>query len=259
MKQNRTLWIVLALLVIAGIGIGIFFAMNGGDEPAGPSEEPGSSVPDPAATAGAIEPGVPLDEMDLPEVALVINGQEIGRERLLKDYSQMKVLYEEAGIDTATAEAQEFMKEALLSDLISTTLLAQEADRAGVEVDEARLDQELEAAVARFESPEAYRAMLEKVGMTEDEFREKLRRQLRIADLMKQRVDEAVDSSDGLQFTEEEKKSMYAIIDAQLGGMPSFEEIEETMDEMLEYNKVQVILGDYIQSLIESAEIDVRF
>lgn len=258
MKQNRTLWIVLVLLILAGIGVGVFFAMNG-DTPAEPSEEPGGNAPDPSTTAGALEPGVPLDEMDLPEVALVINGQEIGRERLLKDYSQMKILYEEAGIDTATAEAREFMKEALLSDLISTTLLDQEADRAGIEVDDARLDTELAAAVARFESPEAYRAMLEKVGMTEDEFRDKLLRQLRIADLMKQRVDEMVDSTDGLQFTEEEKKRMYAIIDAQLGGMPSFDEIEETMDEMLEYNKVQVILGDFIQSLIESAEIDVRF
>lgn len=258
MKQKRTLWIVLVLLILAGIGVGVFFAMNG-DTPAEPSEEPGGNAPDPSTTAGALEPGIPLDEMDLPEVALVINGQEIGRERLLKDYGQMKILYEEAGIDTATAEAREFMKEALLSDLISTTLLAQEADRAGIEVDDARLDTELAAAVARFESPEAYRAMLEKVGMTEDEFRDKLRRQLRIADLMKQRVDEMVDSTDGLQFTEEEKKRMYAIIDAQLGGMPSFDEIEETMDEMLEYNKVQVILGDFIQSLIESAEIDVRF
>jgi peptidyl-prolyl cis-trans isomerase SurA len=252
MNRRRLISIVVAVALLVGIGVLLAFN-NNEDKPAPIPADNGG-----ATTSGAVETFIPLDEMDLPDIVAVINGQEIKREQLLKDYNQMKVLYESVDIDTSLPETQAFMKEALISDLISTTLLAQEADRVGIQVDDTRLAAALETVIAGFASRDDYIEMLNKLDTTEAEFKEKLRRQLRISDLMKKQFDEVVDSSDGLKFTEEEKRNMYAIIDAQLGGLPSYEEVEETVDQMLEYNKAQVIIGDFIQTLIKESKIEVR-
>ena len=42
-------------------------------------------------TIGFEEEVIPLDEMDLPAVVAVINGEEISRDKILQDYHQMKV------------------------------------------------------------------------------------------------------------------------------------------------------------------------
>lgn len=255
MNKNRWIAVLTAILILAGAGTGVFLIFNHNSGKSRlPAEEPGAE-----GTADAsMEAVIPLSEMNLPDVVAVINGREIDREQLLRDYRQMKVLYESAEIDTSLPETLAFMKEALISDLITTTLLDQEADREGIEVEEARVDEKMEEAISKFSSEKEYRAMLKDLDMTESALREKLKRQLRISDLMRKRVDEAVDGADGLQFSEEEKRKMYAIIEDQLGGMPSYEEAEQTVDQMLEYSKVQIILGDYIQTLIDEGEIEIR-
>ena len=252
MNKNRLISIIVAFVIL--VGGGIFLVLSKTDNESVPEMGEGTE----ATTPGAVEAFVPLDEMDLPDVVAVINGEEIKREQLLKDYNQMKVLYESVDIDTSLPDTQAFMKDALISDLISTTLLRQEADRVNIQVDDTRLAAVLDTVIAGFPSKAEYEEMLTKLNSTEAEFKEKLRRQLRISDLMKQRFDEVVDTTDELQFTEDEKRRMYAIIDAQLGGLPSYEDAEETVDQMLEYNKAQVIIGDYIQMLIKESKIEMR-
>mgnify|MGYP001345714674 CR=1 FL=1 len=250
MKRNRLIGIIIAVLILGGIGAGIFFLNNNevNTDPDTP-EDP---------TIGFEEEVIPLDEMDLPAVVAVINGEEISRDKILQDYHQMKVLYESVGVDTSTPNVLAFMNEALITDLITTTVLAQEAERRGIVISEARLKEEVEKSIDRFPSEAEYKSMLEQLNMTEEAFSKKLERQQKIADVMKELVDEVVESSEELNFTEEDKRRMHAIIDAQLGGIPSYEEIEDTMNEMLEYNKIQVILGDRIQTLIDESEIDLR-
>ena len=128
MKRNRLIGIIIAVLILGGIGAGIFFLNNNevNTDPDTP-EDP---------TIGFEEEVIPLDEMDLPAVVAVINGEEISRDKILQDYHQMKVLYESVGVDTSTPNVLAFMNEALITDLITTTVLAQEAERRGIVISE---------------------------------------------------------------------------------------------------------------------------
>ena len=67
MKRNRLIGIIIAVLILGGIGAGIFFLNNNevNTDPDTP-EDP---------TIGFEEEVIPLDEMDLPAVVAVINGK----------------------------------------------------------------------------------------------------------------------------------------------------------------------------------------
>ena len=127
MKKNRFIIIIFVVLILAGIGAGIFFSNNNEK-----NEDLYSDLDISEDPTGSYEEEItPLDEMDLPDVVAVINGEKISREKILQDYNQMKVLYESVGIDTSSPNVLAFMREALISDMITTTLLAQEAEHSG--------------------------------------------------------------------------------------------------------------------------------
>jgi foldase protein PrsA len=149
------------------------------------------------------------------------------------------------------------MQEALISDMISTVLLNQEADKAGIVVSDAAVQAETENVISQYESEEAFNEMLASLDITIEDFGEKIRRQLRIAEVIRLRIEEVVEMDESLQFTEEEKEQLYQLFNAQVGGMPSYEQMRTEVDQIMGYSKFQVIVGDYIQNLIDTSEVEL--
>jgi len=194
---------------------------------------------------------------ELPEIVAVINGQEIYKEQLLRDYMQMKTLYENAGIDTGNPDMQKLMQEMLIMDMINTVILVQEAEKAGINIDDDTVNKEKEIIVSQFESEEDFKNMLEKLDITLDDFNEKIRRQLKINTYLKAKVEESLANNDSLNISEEEKEEMYGIIESQLGDLPGYEDMKPKFDMMLENSKAQVIIGELIKDLLEKSEIEL--
>jgi len=152
---------------------------------------------------------------------------------------------------------QKLMQEMLIMDMINTVILVQEAEKAGINIDDDTVNKEKEIIVSQFESEEDFKNMLEKLDITLDDFNEKIRRQLKINTYLKAKVEESLANNDSLNISEEEKEEMYGIIESQLGDLPGYEDMKPKFDMMLENSKAQVIIGELIKDLLEKSEIEL--
>lgn len=194
----------------------------------------------------------------LPDVVAVINGEEIPKERLIKDYNQMKALYEMYDINTDQEGMEEFIREMLINDLTNVTILLQEADRQNISISPDVIQEEVDRVKDSYESEEEFDNMLVLMDMTMDEFEQRINRQLRINGLFKHRVAEVLEDG-GLDFDDEEIEQMYESIAGRLGDMPSYTEMQPRVHQIMAQNKVQIIVGDLLTQLMEDSEIEYFF
>lgn len=193
----------------------------------------------------------------LPDIVAVINGQEIYKEQLISDYKRMETLYKQADLNIENPEIQKFMKEMLIMDMVNTTLLIQQADKAEIQVDKEAVNHELSHIIAQFESEEKFKDMLTMLDMTGEEFEEKIRNQLRINEYLKNYVEKVIETDKSLDLTEEDKEKLYEFFDTQFGDMPDYEQMKPKVNQMLEQSKAQIIVGDLISQLLENSEIEI--
>lgn len=253
MKKKNSLALIMLLLLLA---FAVLMAGCSSEEPENDTDNPGQfSGNNDAQNQEDLDYELFTPE-SLPDVVAIINGQEISKEQFLADYNQMQILYEKAGMDIKLPDVQRLIQEALVSDMVTTVLLDQEAEKQGIVVNDEAVDKEVERVISEYENEDDFNDMLSELNITLDDFRDKMRRQLRVSRVMFAHVAEAMES-ESLDFTEEEKQQMYRTIESQLGDMPEYEEMKEDLDEMLEYTKVQVILGEYIKNLIDSSDVEI--
>ena len=101
--------------------------------------------------------------------------------------------------------------------------------------------------------------MLSQLDLSLEDFGERIRRQLKIAAVIKLQIEKVVATDDSLEFTDEEKEKLYELFNSQVGDMPDYDEMKSEVDQIMGYSKFQVIVGDYIQNLIETSEIEIFF
>lgn len=195
-------------------------------------------------------------DKELPDVVMRINGQDVHKEQVLAEYEQMKVLYKSIGIDVDTPEMQQIMQEALLSNTISTVVLIQEADKAGIVITDEQVREKMKEVTAQYPSEEEFKKMLSELSISQEDLEEKIRNQLKTSKFFAENLERLIEENTALNFTEEEKRQMYELFNEKVGGMPDYSDMKEEVDEMLEDNKVQIIVGDYIQDLIDKSEIE---
>ncbi len=196
-------------------------------------------------------------DKELPDVVMIINGEEIHKEQLLAAYEQMKTLYKSVGIDIESTEVQKVMQEALLSNTISSTVLKQEADKAGITISDAQVREKIKQIMSQYSNEEEFNKMLSQLDNSLEDLEERIRNQLKISKLFEENLMPLIESNTSLNFSDEEKKEMYEAFSSKVGGMPDYEDMKEEIDEMLEDNKVQIIVGDYIQNLVDNSEIEL--
>ncbi len=196
-------------------------------------------------------------DKQLPDIVMKINGQEINKEQLLEEYEQMKVMYKSVGIDIESTEIQQIMQEALISNTISTVIIRQKADKADIIVNDDQVREKVEQVKLQYSDEEEFNKILSKLNISLEDLEEKITNQLKISKFLEKNLTPLIESNTSLNFTDEEKKQMYETFNSKVGGMPDYEDMKGEIDEIVAENKVQIIVGDFIQKLIDNSEIEL--
>lgn len=113
-------------------------------------------------------------------VAATVNGVEIPEDKVTKDVQTYR---EQQNVTTEKAWGEwlaqynytpQTVREELLDPLIEQEVLRQEASEMGIAVEESEIDGYVQKMRDNYESDEAWQEALDQVGMTEEEYREKI-------------------------------------------------------------------------------------
>ena len=127
------------------------------------------------------------EEAKLPEGTIVtVNGAAITQEDLDTELSMARQQF--AAMDQLDDEQLAKIKEDLLESLISRKVLYQESQKKGIEIENATIDERLANMKKRFPKENGFKAMLEKMNLTEEVLKFQLREGMVIQKLIDREV-----------------------------------------------------------------------
>ena len=244
-----------ALGLVAATSLLVLSACGGSSDDSS-SEKDASASESSSASADA---GDGPDLSGIPDVVAEVNGEEVTRDEFVPLY--------EAAFQQAAAQAQtsgqapdeEQIKQQTADDLVSTELLAQEAESRGIEVSDEQIDAELDdiAKQSQLASAEELLAAIEKNGMTEDQARDQVEMQVL--------VEQLVEDEDGsTEPTDKELRALYAAAKkqaaAQQGGqeIPPFAEVRDQIAEQARTEQVGKVAQALLKDLRKDADITIN-
>ncbi len=146
-------------------------------QPAGTETAPGV----PAAPAGS----APLAVKDLPDVVATVNGKPIKKPELLQAAQVIQLQLAQEGRPVAPSAL--FFRQ-VLENLISITLLQQDAKAQGVTASEQEVERQIDARKGAFPSEADYKKALAQAGITEETLRQQARDQLAVQKYVQTKV-----------------------------------------------------------------------
>lgn len=152
------------------------------------------------------------------DAVATVNGEAIVQDQLDAAYQQYLELYAYYGLDTKDASVQQMIKKTALEQLISQTLLIQEAKSRKLEVTDEEIQTELQTYIDNYyETEEALKSALESYGMTMDDLKKDITDNLLYNKLVEDVVNNAevdvIKAKHILVETEEEANAMIAELD----------------------------------------------
>jgi peptidyl-prolyl cis-trans isomerase C len=139
---------------------------------------------------------------DTPNAAAVVNGVAISKDALAREMHLFELRIERQGQAIPDSQMDQ-IRSKVLDNMINLELLHQESQKEKITVDASSVDQELAAFKARFPTPEAFRATLEDMQITEDELRTKIRENIGVRQLLDKKIGGAT------AVTDEEMQTYY--------------------------------------------------
>ncbi|ARP96372.1 peptidylprolyl isomerase [Bordetella genomosp. 13] len=189
-NQRRLSGNVLALTLCAGLACAPAFAQQGSQRPATPAapapaaSKPGSQQPAPAPAAA------PQGEQFVDGIAAVVNKDVITLREVRDESRQAVTDLQRRGIQVPDAET---LQRQVLQRLIMDRLERQEADRLGIRVDNAQVDQAVTMVATRNKlTVDQLRAEVQKSGVSWEEYRRTLRDEIRMDRLRQRTVDSSI-------------------------------------------------------------------
>lgn len=156
---------------------------EGGKDAAGP----GMGMGPMGAAKSAAKSAAPVDEAKMPEVVANVNGTAIKKADLQNAVESIKAQLQMTGTPFPSDRKDE-MYRGLLDDLISTELLAQEAKTRQIPVTTKEVEEFVGQFKDRFPSEQVYQNALKEQGITEDQLRTDVKKQLGIKKLLDKEV-----------------------------------------------------------------------
>ncbi len=244
-----------ALLSLSACGAGS--GSDDADTSSTTSESPTESAD---AAAGAEADAGPQPDLEgIPDVVAEVNGEEVTKDEFIPIYESQFAQAAAQAETTGQAPDEDALKQQTIDDLVSTELLAQEADARGIEVSDDAVDAELEdlAAQNQLSSGEELLAAVEAQGVSPEQARDQVETQLMVEQL-------AADEDGSLEPTEKELRTLYAQVKeqaAQSGGaqqIPPFAQARTQLVEQATSQKIGEIAGALVEDLRKDAEIRIN-
>lgn len=256
MRTRTALGLVAATSLLVLSACGGSSDSSSSDPSSGPSSDKDASASEtPGADAG-VEGGPDLT--GIPDVVAEVNGEEVTKDEFVPLY--------EAAFQQAAAQAQtsgqapdeEQLKQQTADDLVSTELLAQEAESRGIEVGDDQIDAELETIAQQNQMASADELLeaIEKNGLTEDQARDQVEMQLL--------VEQLVEDEDGSTTpSEKELRAIYAKAKKQAAGqqgqkIPSYAQVHDQLAEQARTEQIGKVAGALVVDLRKDADITIN-
>lgn len=223
------------------------------------SESPSESAEADAGAGAEAEAGPQPDLEGIPDVVAEVNGEEVTKDEFVPIYESQFAQAAAQAQTTGQAPDEDALKQQTVDDLVSTELLAQEADARGIEVSDEAVDAELEdlAAQNQLGSADELLAAVEAQGVSAEQARDQVETQLMVEQL-------AADEDGSLEPTERELRTLYAQVKeqaAQSGGaeqIPPFAEARTQLVEQATSQKIGEIAGTLVEDLRKDAKITIN-
>ncbi len=245
-----------ALLSLSACGGG------GGNESDADQDASASATPSESDSADA-SAGAEPDLAGIPDVVAEVNGEEVTKEEFVPIY--VSTFQQAAAQAQATGQApdEEALRKQTVDDLVSTELLAQEADARGIEVSDDDIDAELTSLAEQNQlgSAEELLAAVEEQGVTEEQARSQVETQLMVEALV-------VDEDGPIKPTEKELRTVYAQAKAQQAQseqsgqsgqeIPPFAQVRDQLEEQATQQQIGEVAGALVEGLRKDAKITIN-
>ena len=244
-----------ALGLVAATSMIVLSACGGSGDSSSDAEKDASASESPSASADA---GTGPDLTGIPDVVAEVNGEEVTKEEFVPLY--------EAAFQQAAAQAQtsgqapdeEQIKKQTADDLVSTELLAQEAESRGIEVSDDEVDAELESLAKQNQmgSADELLAAIEKNGMSADQARDQVETQVL--------VERLVEDEDGSTTpSDTELRAIYAKAKKQAAGqegqkIPPYAQVKDQIAEQAKTEQVGKVAQALLEDLRRDADITIN-
>ncbi|MGF7186430.1 parvulin-like peptidyl-prolyl isomerase [Desulfitispora alkaliphila] len=205
------------------------------------------------ALAGCENEAPGADENQNGESAAVVNGEIIPLSQLQQQMEQVKMFYEQQGVDISdNPEEYEMLQEQILDTLIDQTLIRQEASNQDINVPQSDLDSAMERYKSQFGSEEEFGQALEMSGYTLDSFTKTVEKDL-LVEIYQDRL------TNGIEVTNEEIEEYYEVLKAQDHGeeeLPKLDEVRDQIEQGIIEQKKNEVIQENLLELRESSEIE---
>lgn len=256
MRTPHRIRAVLGLVTAAAL-LSLSACGGGGGESAASEDSSTTASPSDSADPSA---GTEPDLEGIPDVVAEVNGEEVTKDEFVPIYTS--TFQQAAAQAQATGQApdEDALKKQTVDDLVSTELLAQEAESRGIEVSDEDVDAELEdvAMQNQLGSAEELLAAVEAQGVSEDQARSQVETQLMVEQL-------AADEDGSIEPTEKELRALYAQVKkqaAQAGEgaqqIPPFAKARTQLVEQATSQKIGEVAGSLVEDLRKGAEISIN-
>ncbi|MEX2436789.1 MAG: SurA N-terminal domain-containing protein [Candidatus Paceibacterota bacterium] len=182
-------------------------------------------------------------------VVATVNGQEISNKELKERVTQFEQTLTLQGQEVNMSEEE--MRLSVLDQIISETLLYQESVKAGFDVEESEIDQEVQDIRDSIGGDEAFRSRLKEAGISEEDLRRDIRNNILINSYL-----ESVLSDVEVSVTDQELVEFYDSLNEQQELSP-FEEIEEDLRNSLLSEKENELISEIVMELYNNSEVEV--
>lgn len=185
------------------------------------------------------------------ETVATVNGVSITRGQLTTTESQMAA---QQGMAATSTAVQAQFQSAALNLLIGQILLEQAAQLAGVTASSTDVDAQLASAKAQFKTQDDYEKALAAQGMTEDDLRAQISKNLVLNTYLERQLNLSAATA-----TDAEIQAAYKQVSSQQTGttIPPLSEVRDQVAKMIVQQKQQNSINAYVSQLSSTANIQI--
>lgn len=201
------------------------------------------------AACGGNEEETTVDQSENKAVATV-NGEAISEHQLTFQYEQMKVSYQQMGLEI-TEETEAQIKMHVLDQLVNSTLITQAAIEEGFGASEDEVQAQLNLFIEEYGTEEQFIEVLEENQFTLATFTNEIKSQLTINKYLENKLETPVISMEEIEARYEEYKQ-------QSPDIPELETIQAQLEQEIKQEKNQQLVGELVDRLKENSEINIH-
>ncbi len=189
------------------------------------------------------------------ESVATVNGVAIPKSNYETQLANSIASLKTQGVDTENAETLAKIRTQVLDDMINNELVNQGIAAAGITVNPADVDKQIQTITEQAGGVEKLQGELVKANLTEAQLRENVSRQLAIQTYLAANVNVA-----GITVTDAEVSQFYADYsksqkDAGVKTVPPLKELTSQIKQQITLNKQQALVNEFITSLRNKAQI----